>query len=94
MIGRRDPLADLLCREPPRRRGRVSMVGDRVCYTHDALQTHGSMFGGLCGTITAVIEHAPGWTLATVCWAPAAYPDSTVNIEQLCLMFSADAMGA
>ena len=72
----------------------VLEVGDRVAYSRDALRTHGSAYAGLKGTIVSIVDHAPGWTLATVCWAPAAFPDSEINIRQLSRIGSLAHQGA
>lgn len=62
-------------------------VGDTVAYTRNALMTMGGQFCGLRGEILSIVEHSPGWILATVAWkinGGASVHVALVNIRNLC----------
>lgn len=59
-------------------------AGDRVAYTRNALLTLGGKFGSRRGIVLVIVEHSPGWTLATVQWEGEGGFSSGVNVKSLC----------
>lgn len=59
-------------------------TGMRVAYTRNALRTLGNTYAELRGTVIAIKEHSPGWSLATVEWEGKGGLCWDTNVKNLC----------